>query len=242
MVIPPLLASLLFSGGIGAAALILLAQSPLSDGEKQPGSGRGSLLLSSTTALLLAAGGLALAPRFFLAAPLALASLWGIRHGVRHRSKRMRREKVRMELPVLADSLVLNVEAGHSLFPAFIEARKVLSPSGPLAQEIGKMEGDLRLGFNYPEILSRARERLGCPEAEAFLGSISQALELGTPVARILREQSAGMRQHLLLEGEKFANTLSLKLLIPLFLFIFPASFLLILAPVIIALLESPSW
>jgi len=233
-----LLSSLPFGLGAGAAGLLLL--DPADPVEGGPARGKGSpwILLP---ALLLAAGAFLLVPRLLLLL-LGAPAFWGVRQGIRlHQAKRLT-EEIGRELPVLADSLVLNVEAGLALFPSFLEAREVLSPSGALAREIERMEGDLRLGFAYPEILSRARERLGCPEADAFLGSISQALELGTPVARILREQSARMREHLLLEGERFANTLSLKLLLPLFLFIFPASFLLILAPVLISLLENRPW
>jgi tight adherence protein C len=52
----------------------------------------------------------------------------------------------------------------------------------------------------------------------------------------MLREQSARLREQMILEGEKFANTASIKILIPLLFFIFPAAFLVIFSPVIVSL------
>jgi pilus assembly protein TadC len=46
------------------------------------------------------------------------------------------------------------------------------------------------------------------------------------------------MREYLILDGEQFANTVSVKILIPLLFLIFPASFLVIFSPVIVSLSE----
>jgi tight adherence protein C len=104
------------------------------------------------------------------------------------------------------------------------------------------LKRDTELGTSHSEALARLQERIGLPGSDAALEAIIQALTLGTPVERVLREQSKRMRENLILEGEQFANTLSVKLLAPLFLFILPASFLVILSPVIVALLEYQSW
>jgi tight adherence protein C len=153
-----------------------------------------------------------------------------------------RKETIRRDLPTLLDSLVLNVAAGLSLMPAFLTSSKVLSSKSPLREEIDLLKRDTELGTSHSEALARLQERIGLPGSDAALEAIIQALTLGTPVERVLREQSKRMRENLILEGEQFANTLSVKLLAPLFLFILPASFLVILSPVIVALLEYQSW
>jgi len=153
-----------------------------------------------------------------------------------------RKETMRRDLPTLLDSLVLNVAAGLALMPAFLTSSKVLSSKSPLREEIDLLKRDTELGTSHAEALARLQERIGLPGSDAALEAIIQALTLGTPVERVLREQSKRMRENLILEGEQFANTLSVKLLAPLFLFILPASFLVILSPVIVALLEYQSW
>ncbi len=153
-----------------------------------------------------------------------------------------RKEALRRDLPTLLDSLVLNVAAGIALMPAFLTASKILSGKSPLREEIDLMKRDTELGTSHVEALARLQERISVPGADTALEALIQALTLGTPVERVLREQSRRMRENLILDGEQFANTLSVKLLAPLFLFILPASFLVILSPVIVALLENPSW
>lgn len=153
-----------------------------------------------------------------------------------------RKAAVRRDLPTLLDSLVLNVAAGLALMPAFLSSSKILSSKSALREEIDLLKRDTELGTSHAEALARLQSRINLPEADAGLEAIIQALTLGTPVERVLREQSKRMRENLLLEGEQFANALSVKLLAPLFIFILPASFLVILSPVIVALLENPSW
>jgi Flp pilus assembly protein TadB len=233
------------------AAAVLAGTLPLSDPAfRGPSlrlpSGRGreaGALVFLPALALLAVAAACLFPRVVPALTVVgLAAFFLGRWAARRRRQARLSEGVRRELPTLLDALVLNIETGQALIPSFLEAQAVLDPAGPLFSEISRLESDLRLGLPQMEALARMRDRLPVPELEGFLGGIIQALELGTPVAKVLREQSSRMREHLILEGERFANTLSLRLLGPLFLFIFPAAFLLILAPVIIALLENRSW
>jgi tight adherence protein C len=76
---------------------------------------------------------------------------------------------------------------------------------------------------------------LGISEAELAITAISQAIVHGTPLGKVLRDQSTRIREHLILSGEQFANTVSVKILIPLLFFIFPACFLVIFSPVIVS-------
>jgi tight adherence protein C len=237
---------LLFTSGAVLAAALPVAAPRFRDWFLPPPAGlnRGREGLIFLPALaLLAVAAASIFPRLVpLLVVTGLAAFFLGRWAARRSRQRRISEGARRELPTLLDALVLNVEAGQALVPSFIEAQAVLDPAGPLFSQISRLTGDLRLGLPQTEALARMRDRLPVPEIEGFLGGIIQALELGTPVAKVLREQSARMREHLILEGERFANTLSLRLLGPLFVFIFPAAFLLILAPVIIALLEKRPW
>ena len=194
-----------------------------------------------------------------LLAPLVPAMVWAIPHGknaiifippflflLYFATKKSRqyhkKDLLRRDLPTMLDSLVLGVEAGHPLIPALLGTSEILGGKSPLTAEINRLKYDVELGASHPEALDRMRERLGLSTADAALGAISQALSLGTPIGRTLKEQSGRIRESLILEGEQFANTLSVKLLIPLLLFIFPASFLVILSPIIVTLMERQPW
>ncbi len=146
--------------------------------------------------------------------------------------------KIRSDLPILLDTLVLGIGAGQTLMSSFLIAQRTLPESSPLKSEINKLMTDQEIGLSQVESLKKLKSRLGDPQSDIFLDALIQANKLGTPIGKILREQSDRLRVFLLLEGEQYANTLSIKLLIPLLIFIFPASFLVILSPIIIFVLE----
>ncbi len=156
------------------------------------------------------------------------------------RTERARKtEMIRRDLPSLIDSLVLLVESGNSLIPAMLDSRRVLSGESPLKRTIDQLEMDLQCGLSQVEALEKMDRSVSQFTESSAIGTIAQSLRMGSPIGNVLREQSSRMRENLILEGEHFANTLSVKLLIPLLFFIFPASFLVILSPVIVALLET---
>jgi tight adherence protein C len=181
-------------------------------------------------------------PTLILLAALGAAGLVIISRVVPVVRSRRERDLVRRELPTLIDSLVLKVESGQSLVPSFLESREILDAGKPLHRAVERLRSEIRLGTGQGEALKNLREALPGPDFEGFIDTLLQATELGTPIGRVLREQSLRMRERLLLEGERFANTLPLRLLGPLFLFIFPAAFLLILAPVIVAVVGDRPW
>ena len=150
-------------------------------------------------------------------------------------------ERIKRDMPYFIESLVLLVESGSSLIPALLESRRIFVSESPLLEFINQVEMDLQCGLSQVEALENMSRDLGRIGENNAVSAIVQSLRMGTPIVNVLREQSRRMREGLILEGEHFANTLSVKLLIPLLFFIFPASFLVILSPVIVALLETGS-
>jgi tight adherence protein C len=65
---------------------------------------------------------------------------------------------------------------------------------------------------------------------------LRQSIELGTDVAVSLRVFSEEMRDKRLLRAEETANKLSVKLVLPLGLFIFPVVLLTVMLPVVLKL------
>ena len=67
---------------------------------------------------------------------------------------------------------------------------------------------------------------------------LRQSIELGSDTADALRVFSDEMREQRLLRAEETANKLSVKMVIPLGLFIFPVVLMVIMLPVVIKLLS----
>jgi len=151
------------------------------------------------------------------------------------KKRNKRRALITKELPLLLDHLVLQVEAGHSIQQALRSAPGLFITGGPLHTGLRELDESLNVGRPIVQAMEKFGQWLGTSEAEVPIMALSQAIVHGTPLAKVLREQSKRIREHLILNGEQFANTVSVKILIPLLFFIFPASFLVIFSPVIVS-------
>jgi tight adherence protein C len=81
-------------------------------------------------------------------------------------------------------------------------------------------------------------DRLGLDEAGSFVAMLRQSIELGSDIGDALRVFSDEMRDKRLLRAEEKANKLSVKMVIPLGLFIFPVVLLVTILPVMIKLMR----
>jgi tight adherence protein C len=143
---------------------------------------------------------------------------------------------VNREFPLLLDFLVLQIESGHSIMQAFKSASILFPDYSPVYSGLNKFQENLQLGTSVQIALEELANFLGTNSSQTALYTIAQSIIHGSELGAALRNQANRMREHLIIEGEKFANTLSVKLLIPLLFFIFPASFLVIFSPVIVSL------
>jgi tight adherence protein C len=162
--------------------------------------------------------------------------LWTILFASRSNHRKKRRALIARELPLLLDYLVLQVESGHSIQQALRSASGLFLSGGPLHTGLRELDESMQVGSPINQALGKFGQWLNTSEADVPIMAISQAIEHGTPLGKVLREQSKRMREYLILDGEQFANTVSVKILIPLLFFIFPASFLVIFSPVIVSL------
>jgi tight adherence protein C len=90
----------------------------------------------------------------------------------------------------------------------------------------------------HVEALDAACDRLGLDEAASFVAMLRQLIELGSDVGEAVRALSEEMRDKGLLRIEEKANKLSVKMVIPLGLFIFPVVLLVTILPVMINLMK----
>jgi tight adherence protein C len=231
----------LVSFSMGALAFKLLEASGkalLFNGFEQAKRGKGHRFVPMIALIsLLTVGSLTAASvktGWVIALVILLAGILG--KSTDHNRRKIRSGVICRELPLLLDFLVLQVESGHSIQQSFKLASALFPENSPLNSGLLKFEEKIRLGTSVQTALNEMADFLGTTGAATALLTISQAIKHGTPLGEVLKNQSNRMREQLVLEGEKFANTVSIKLLIPLLFFIFPASFLVIFSPVIVSL------
>ena len=135
-------------------------------------------------------------------------------------------------LPDVMDLLVTCVEAGLGLEAALNRVASELKLSAPLlASELSQSAVEMRAGLSRGEAFRRLANRTGLDELK-YLASIIVQVELfGTSIARSLRVMSDSMRTRRTQIAEKNAAQASVKMTIPLILFILPSLFTFVLGP-----------
>jgi tight adherence protein C len=141
------------------------------------------------------------------------------------------------EIPILLDYLVLQVESGHTVQQSLQTSSRLFLNSDFLFKPLKEIDNSIQAGSTLAEALVNFRISLNTPVADASIQALLHTIRNGTPAGKALREQSTRLREELILTGEHFANTVSIKILIPLLFFIFPSSFLVIFSPVIVSLI-----
>jgi tight adherence protein C len=145
---------------------------------------------------------------------------------------RRRCDQIRAALPNTLDLLAVSVEAGLGLDAAIVKLTEVRR--GPLADELGLMLGEIRVGESRQEALRRLAERVGIPELRAFARAVSRSEQLGLSVAATLRLQAGEGRLRRQAAAEERAGKAPVKMLVPTVLFIFPAMFVVVLGPAVL--------
>ena len=131
------------------------------------------------------------------------------------------------------DLAALIIESGWDYLTAFERIIKVAREKTILEDELEKTIGEIKLGYSRREALERFAARTGVQEVRSLVGLIIQSDELGTSLVDLLRNFSADLRSRRLNKAEKLAAQASTKMLFPLFIFIFPTIFILILSPML---------
>lgn len=151
------------------------------------------------------------------------------------RVERLRR--VSRELPFYLDIVTLSVEAGANLTGA-LQYAVAKGPEGPFREELDRTLGDVRTGRSRGDALRALGSRLELPAVSSWVAALLAAERQGSSLGPILRAQAEQRRQERFLAAEKRAMKAPVKMLVPLLLFIFPCTFVLLLFPVAVRLLQ----
>jgi tight adherence protein C len=183
--------------------------------------GLGALISMGTiTVALLAASIVALLPWWWL----------------KEAAARQRLEVLR-ELPMYLDMLTLSLEAGGALSVA-LKISTERAPDTLLKRAFMRVQGDLRAGRSRVEALKALAERLDSPAVTALVAALIQADSSGGSLADVLRAQSEQRLDERFARAEKAAMEAPVKMLGPLVLCIFPCTFIVLAAPIVLRFID----
>jgi tight adherence protein C len=143
-----------------------------------------------------------------------------------------RQKSIRRAWPDALDLLLICVESGMGIEPAF---RKVSEEIGPqsleLAEEISLTTAEMSYLADRRKAYENLGKRTGLEAVRSVVTSLIQSDKYGTPVGvalRVLAQESRDMR---MMEAEKKAAGLPPKLTVPMILFFLPVLFAVIITP-----------
>jgi len=148
-----------------------------------------------------------------------------------------RQQLVRRTLPDVLDTLVVSVEAGLGFEAAL--AQVVRNGRGPMVGEFARVLHEMQIGRPRVDALREMAARTTVTELRAFASAVVQASTLGIPMGKVLRQQSAEMRQRRRQRAEEAAQKVPVKILFPMIFCIFPALFVVVIGPAAIKILEA---
>jgi len=147
-----------------------------------------------------------------------------------------RKKKILKDLPYTLDLITVSVEAGLSFDGAI--ARVISNIRGELCDEFAKSLKEIRMGIERKVALKNMSERCDVNALSMLVTSIIQADELGVSLSRVLRIESANLREQRKQVSREKAMKAPIKMLFPLVFFIFPTIFIIILGPAVIRMIN----
>lgn len=143
-----------------------------------------------------------------------------------------RQSAILSELPFYVDLLALAVEAGKDFQGAIQAIVEKADANSVLAMEMNQILRDITLGSSRADALRAFDRRCDVAEIQALVNVVIDSDSTGVSIAKVLKDQSAQMRLERFVKAEKEGAKASQKILIPLVLFILPAVFIMVFAPV----------
>jgi tight adherence protein C len=150
-----------------------------------------------------------------------------------------RQRRIRIGLPDGLDLTVICVEAGLSLDQAMMRVGDDLRTAHPeLSGEFHLFNLETRAGKPRAEALRNLAERTGVDDIRSLVGTLIQTDRFGTSVAQALRVHSDSLRTERRQRAEEQAAKTTVKMIIPLVLFVMPSLLVVTVGPAIIQLLH----
>jgi tight adherence protein C len=168
---------------------------------------------------------------------LMIPAGWTLPLTVVRRKARHRLEELDRRLPDLIDLLCVMVEAGLGFLAASRMAADQFKP--PLSDELRLMLQEQTMGLGLDEALGNMAARCDTPAMKSFVRSMANGERMGISTGQIMRNLSHEMRLRRRRNAEERAQKAPIRMLFPLVFLIFPAMFVVLLAPGVLTLLKT---
>ncbi|HEX4425604.1 MAG TPA: type II secretion system F family protein [Terriglobales bacterium] len=148
-----------------------------------------------------------------------------------------RQHLITIGLPDALDLTVICVEAGLALDQAMMRVGEDLRHAHPeLSDEFHLVNLEMRAGKPRSEALRNLSERTGVNDVRALVATLIQTDRFGTSVAQALRVHSDSLRTERRQRAEEAAAKTTIKMVIPLAVFILPSILIVSVGPAMIQL------
>jgi|KBSSwiStaDraftv2_1062776.scaffolds.fasta_scaffold56800_3 tight adherence protein C len=157
---------------------------------------------------------------------------------VSHRRSK-RRKNVDRHLPDAVDLLEICVSSGMGLDSAWAAVSdEIRGVSQIFADEMELTTLESSLGVPRADALRHMAKRTGVEDLSSLVALIVQADHLGASIADALTTFARGLREMRAQRAEESAEKMSVKLMFPMVLFIFPALLLVMVGPAVLQLVK----
>jgi tight adherence protein C len=152
---------------------------------------------------------------------------------------RRRKRRIATALPDALDLLVICTNAGHSLAASIVRIAEEMRGIAPaLAQELDITAQELRLDGDSVTVLRNLAERVDVPSLRTLATTLAQSQRYGTPVTQALQVLARAERNEAMHLLEERAAKLSIKITLPMMLFILPTVILIAAGPAALRLMS----
>jgi tight adherence protein C len=145
-----------------------------------------------------------------------------------------RQQSIMRAFPDALDLLLICVESGMSIEPAFTRVASEIGQQSPeLAEELALTTAELSYLPERRIAFENLATRCGHSGVKAVATALNQAEKYGTPLGQALRVAAQENREMRMAEAEKKAASLPAKLTVPMIIFFLPCLFAVIMGPAI---------
>ena len=144
---------------------------------------------------------------------------------------------IKRQLPDAMDLLCVCIEAGLSFDASLMKVSEKLH--GPFIDELLIVYREIQMGLTRREALQHLCDSTTLDELKTFSSALIQAEQLGIPINNVMRSQSEQLRIERSQQAKEKGNKASIKMLIPMLLFIFPVIFIILMGPSVLNIIET---
>jgi tight adherence protein C len=148
-----------------------------------------------------------------------------------------RHDDIYHHLPEAVDLLEICVSSGLGLDMAWnVVADEVRQVSPILSGSMSLTNFEMHLGVSRVDAMKHMAERTGVAELKSLAAILIQTDRFGTSIADTLRVFAESIREERSFVAQEVAEKMSVKMLFPMILFIFPAALIVMVGPAILSM------